>query len=31
MASVVLWAEEVVKWIRRRVAPATGRAAIAGG
>ena len=31
MASVVLWAEEVVKWIRRRVAPATGRAAMAGG
>jgi magnesium-transporting ATPase (P-type) len=31
MASVVLWAEEVVKWIRRRAAPATGRAAIAGG
>ncbi|MCJ7712166.1 MAG: HAD-IC family P-type ATPase, partial [Chloroflexi bacterium] len=31
MASVVLWAEELVKWIRRRAAPATANAALADG
>jgi Ca2+-transporting ATPase len=31
MASVVLWVEELVKWIRRRVAPATARAAMVDG
>jgi Ca2+-transporting ATPase len=31
MASVVLWVEELVKWVRRRVAPATARAAMVDG
>jgi magnesium-transporting ATPase (P-type) len=31
MASVVLWAEELVKWIRRRVAPVAAGAAMVAG
>ena len=31
MASVVLWAEELVKWIRRRAAPSAARAAMVDG
>jgi magnesium-transporting ATPase (P-type) len=31
MASVVLWAEELVKWIRRRVAPVAAGAAMVDG